>query len=724
MDYNTDRAITNIEDDLLGRASFSKQLGQAIYEYKGKDSLVIGLFGRWGTGKTSVINMSFQTIEQLAQDDEKKPLLVRFAPWNYSDKDNLIFLFFNELKAKVDADDSDKMRNKVGKALADYSGVFEAASLIPYVGSILAPILKSTAKAGGEYLAQGSDLDSLRKKLEKALLEVDRKIIVLIDDIDRLSNSQIRDIFQLVKQVADLPNIIYILAMDREVVKRALAEVHNTDGNEYLEKIIQIPFELPELSKVKLHSIFFNKLDGVIKNISDEIVWNQQYWNKVFSNCISPYLETLRDVNRVINTFQFRYSMLYQETAFEDMIALTTLEVLCPELYKWISGNKEAVCGGMMHGFLSGNKKADEYRKQYIAEFKELGVNPEIAIKSIAAIFPVFAKDVNENFYGYYQDTNIREQMRAAHEDRFDLYFMLDLDSVKVPRGIVNACVNELSGEDLEKVILGINEKGNIIYFLDELKSLIQRIPYERLAVIASALFNVQDMLCGQTSRAIFTISAKDCTEYCILDILARMNSDDERFRVIQNAVQKVSLEGVSLVAQFINRIELAYGRLAAENENKENQIITLEQLQELEKDYISWINKIDSVDELIQSPGFNMTFYLWECLDAESARHFMDDVLKDEVKTLRFIASMAGKWTGTTGAGWTIHPNNYNKYITEEKVYELVQSVVNDNFDAFTDDEKIKLASFFLNYKKHEMSHVTEEEAKKQVDMWNETAK
>ncbi len=132
----------------------------------------------------------------------------------------------------------------IGKALADYSGVFEAASLIPYVGSILAPILKSTAKAGGEYLAQGSDLDSLRKKLEKALLEVDRKIIVLIDDIDRLLNSQIRDIFQLVKQVADLPNIIYILAMDREVVKRALAEIHNADGNESLEKIIQIPGKL------------------------------------------------------------------------------------------------------------------------------------------------------------------------------------------------------------------------------------------------------------------------------------------------------------------------------------------------------------------------------------------------------------------------------------------------------------------------------------------------
>ena len=94
MDYNTDKAIENCDQDLLGRASFSRQLGKAIYEYKGKDSLVIGLFGKWGTGKTSVINMALQEIAQLSVENADKPLVMKFAPWNYSDKDNLIGLFF------------------------------------------------------------------------------------------------------------------------------------------------------------------------------------------------------------------------------------------------------------------------------------------------------------------------------------------------------------------------------------------------------------------------------------------------------------------------------------------------------------------------------------------------------------------------------------------------------------------------------------------------------
>ena len=228
------------------------------------------------------------------------------------------------------------MRN-LRRALNDYSGAFDALSFIPVVGSgVAAVVLKTIAQAKGADLMERADLDENRRILENALITVDKKIIVVIDDIDRLTNSQIRDIFQLVKQVADFPNVIYVLAMDREVVRSALTEVHNMDGNEYLEKIIQVPLELPELRKSRLHDIFFTKLDQITNNLPDKVVWDKSYWSNVFKNCIEPYINTLRDVNRVINTFQFRYEMLYQETSFEDMVGITALEVLEPELYKWI----------------------------------------------------------------------------------------------------------------------------------------------------------------------------------------------------------------------------------------------------------------------------------------------------------------------------------------------------------------------------------------------------
>ena len=257
MNYSTDRPIETGEQDLLGRASFSEQLGKAIYEYNGKDGLVIGLFGKWGTGKTSVINMAVNEITELAKDDENKPIIMKFAPWNYSDKDNLISMFFQSLKNKINVQDNEELKNKVGKALSDYAGAFDALSLVPVIGSGVAAILKTLAQAKGAELMECADLDMTRRILEDALIQAEKKIIIVIDDIDRLANSQIRDVFQLVKQVADFPNVIYLLAMDREVVRRALTDVHNIDGNEYLEKIIQVPFELPELKKSKLHNIFY-----------------------------------------------------------------------------------------------------------------------------------------------------------------------------------------------------------------------------------------------------------------------------------------------------------------------------------------------------------------------------------------------------------------------------------------------------------------------------------
>ena len=540
MNYSTDRPIDTCEQDLLGRASFSKQLGRAIYDYNGKDGLVIGLYGKWGSGKTSVINMAVNEMITLAKQENNMPLVMKFAPWNYSDKDNLISIFFQSLKNKIELQDNEELKKEVGKALNDYAGAFDALSLIPIVGSGVAAILKTVAQAQGTNLMQGADLEKTKELLESALVEVNKKIVIIIDDIDRLTNSQIRDVFQLVKQVADFPNIIYILAMDREVVRRALQEVHNVDGNEYLQKIIQVPFEIPELRKSKLNSIFFSRLDEVVKEISDKIKWDDMYWKDVFQNCIEPYINTLRDVNRVINTFQFKYGAMYEETAFEDMIGITTIEVLDPELYKWIGNNKEAVCGGFFHG-LSFDKSDKDYRKKYSEEFLSLEINPDRAIRCIAAMFPMFANDVNEKGFEYFSSSDIRSKMRAAHKERFELYFMYDLDDIRIPRNIINACIYKLDTESIRNHLDKINKQGNIIYFLDEVRSLINNIPYKRLGLIASIFLEMQGNFHGQNSKSIVTISANDITERCIDDMINRLKTEAERFKIIYTAVKNLN---------------------------------------------------------------------------------------------------------------------------------------------------------------------------------------
>lgn len=721
MNYSTDRPIDTCEQDLLGRASFSKQLGRAIYDYNGKDGLVIGLYGKWGSGKTSVINMAVNEMITLAKQENNMPLVMKFAPWNYSDKDNLISIFFQSLKNKIELQDNEELKKEVGKALNDYAGAFDALSLIPIVGSGVAAILKTVAQAQGTNLMQGADLEKTKELLESALVEVNKKIVIIIDDIDRLTNSQIRDVFQLVKQVADFPNIIYILAMDREVVRRALQEVHNVDGNEYLQKIIQVPFEIPELRKSKLNSIFFSRLDEVVKEISDKIKWDDMYWKDVFQNCIEPYINTLRDVNRVINTFQFKYGAMYEETAFEDMIGITTIEVLDPELYKWIGNNKEAVCGGFFHG-LSFDKSDKDYRKKYSEEFLSLEINPDRAIRCIAAMFPMFANDVNEKGFEYFSSSDIRSKMRAAHKEKFELYFMYDLDDIRIPRNIINACIYKLDTESIRNHLDKINKQGNIIYFLDEVRSLINNIPYKRLGLIASIFLEMQGNFHGQNSKSIFTISANDIAERCIDDMINRLKTEAERFKIIYTAVKNLNSLNLGTMARRINRIELAYGRLAGKSEKEEGKIISLNHLREIEELYVSRIHDIVKKIPFVNIKGFKFVFYLWKSFEKEGAKNYINKMFEDDVNKIRFVCILADKWNGTNGCGWSFNPKTYSEYISDEEIFNLIQDYDKSMLQIFSREEQIKMASFVLRYGKNEMFDVHEQEAMKLIEEWKDS--
>lgn len=718
MNYNSDKPIKTSEQDLLGRTTFSRQLGEAINSYDGKDGLVLGLFGKWGTGKTSILNMVVKEINCLSESDDDRPIIVNFSPWNYTDKDNLISLFFRVLKNKLDMDKYEEIRKEIGKALTDYSDALDALSLVPLVGSGLAAILKTLAKAQGAELAKDVNIETTKENLEMVLSGINQKIIVVIDDIDRLTNTQIRDIFQLVKQVGNFPNIIYVLSMDRDVVCRALETVHNINGAEYLEKIIQIPFEIPALLKPRLCEIFLTKLEGIVKSISDNTNIDKSYWSEVFANCIEPYIKTLRDVNRVINTFQFRYKILYEETAFEDMVALTTIEVLEPKLYQWIIRHKDLLCSTYSHSFSALSRNKSDYRKSIIDELEKIGINANTGIKFLTTLFPVFADDMDEHSVGYIL-SNIRESMRVAQEERFDSYFMFDLGGIPVSRYTINTYINQLNLDDLIDTITEINNNGNIEYFIDELRSLVNTIPYDRLGLLSSVILN--KLYIFSSNSGFFSLSVYSKAEFLVYDIMSRFNNENERYNLIKRVLENINKEQLGTLASFINRIELSHGRLAGKEEHIEKQLITLQHLIDIESIYVSKINEITESEVIIDIRDFYMAFYLWECLDKDRARIYLSNILKKDINKFKFICAIARRWTSANDAGWYFSVDKLSTYISTDIVFEKVQEISKEDLAMFTLEDKIKLASFVLTYDKSESYRVDEEEAMKLVNDWTD---
>ena len=718
MNYNSDKAIESSEQDLLGRVTFSKQLGEAIYKYDGKDGLVLGVFGKWGTGKTSILNMVVNEINYLSDNDDNSPIIVKFSPWNYSDKDNLISLFFRVLKNRLDMDKYEGTRKKIGKALTDYSDALDALAFVPMFGSGLAAILKTIAKAQGAELSKNVDIDTTKEHLETVLGDTNQKIIVIIDDIDRLTNTQIRDIFQLVKQVGNFPNIIYVLSMDRDVVCSALESVHNINGAEYLEKIVQIPFEIPALLNSRLREIFLTNLMNTVETISENPKIEQSYWSEVFINCIEPYINTLRDVNRVINTFQFRYKILQKETAFEDMVALTTIEVLEPKLYQWIGRNKDLLLGTYSHNFSALFRNKDDYRKSICEELKKIGINTDIGIKFLATLFPVFAKDIDERDYRY-TESNIRETMRVAQEERFNSYFLFDLEEIPISRYIINNCINTLNLDELINVVSKINDAGNIEYFIDELKSLVDKIPNKRLGLLSSVILNTLHKF-SQDSQ-FFMLSAYTKAEFLVYDIMSKINDEDERYNLIKSLLENINIEQLGTLASFINRIELSHGRLAGKEESIEKQLITLQHLIDIEAVYVSKIYEITQSEVIIDIRDFHMAFYLWECLDRDRARTYLNNILKEDDNILKFICAIASKWTSGNDAGWYYSLDKVSNYISVDIVYEKIKEISKEDLVMFRLEDQIKLASFVLSYGKSESYRVDEKEAMEHISNWKD---
>ena len=253
--FKPDQPIKTFKEDILGRCPFAQSLGNAILSYREKDSIVIGLFGAWGSGKTSIINMALEHIDIVLKNkaDDKKPIIVRFNPWNYSDQNQLVTQFFRQLSVVLRRPDYASDAKKAGERLETYSKFFEPLALIPTVGlfaSILSKLFKnigSATKSWGDL--KSNDLNAIKEELNELLRKQPYKIIVVIDDIDRLNNTEIRQIFQLIKSLGDFPNTIYLLSFAKNVVIEALSKVQEGSGVEYLEKVVQIPFEIPLISK-------------------------------------------------------------------------------------------------------------------------------------------------------------------------------------------------------------------------------------------------------------------------------------------------------------------------------------------------------------------------------------------------------------------------------------------------------------------------------------------
>lgn len=725
--YNTDKPIKDINEDLLDRGNFANHLAKAILRFDSKDNFVIGLYGKWGTGKTSIINMMIHEIkkETLCWSYEEKPIVFKFEPWNFSDNENLITQFFRILRKQIDLKENSKMKQHIGKFLEEYSETIGMAVDIPKIG-LFAKILQKTMSLIGKNINEkysNAGIDDAKDKLTTALENQKQKIIVIIDDIDRLSNNQIRMIFQLVKQVGGFPNITYILSMDKEVVVRALEDMQKCDGSEYLEKIVQIPFKVPELDKEKVSQIFLDRLEQIIQSNGNHEI-DMEYWGCVFKGCIEPYIKTIRDVNRVTNAFHVKYTLLSEEVDFSDLVAITTLEIMQPFIFSWILENKSLITGGSY--IYNGGSYAErkDVKTTYVELFEKENVDGELAVRAIATLFPKFGKKVEHN-YELIRESSLRGKMRIASENKFDLYFNLNIESVEISQTIINESIYRLNENELQQLLLDLEERGKSLTYLEEIHGKINDIPYERIAMFLNVLYKNKKKLRGEKIGFLMFVTTENLADQCIQDLMGRLETTKERFDIYNSLLEKADILLIEGMCADINRIELGYARLAGKETNEKLQILSLDELMIIERKYAECMNKLALEDTIFEAESLLFVEYLWRNFAKEDCNMYFVKKIQNDINKLKLVCKLGTSWIGTEGKGWSFDKKNYEEYVSEDDVYDLIENYDKTRLQKnFTSEEILKLAFFVLNRGMGELDHVSEKEAKELVGKWQKAAK
>jgi hypothetical protein len=406
-----DNPIQRVEDDRLGRASVASSFAKHVLALDAKEGLVVGVLGPWGSGKTSFINLA--RCEFMNAD---VPVL-DFNPWMFSGVQQLVEAFFVELAAQLRISPG---LAAVGEDLQQYGEALSGISWLPVVGPWIARG-RDLSKVVGQILQRRKEgVGGRRAKVQKALRGLAKPVIVVVDDIDRLSTSEIRDVFKLVRLTASFPNIIYLVAFDRARVETALAE-QGVPGRDYLEKILQVAMDLPAIPDRVLVGQIFSEMDRALDAIDNLGQLDGQLWPDVFMEIIKPMIKNMRDVRRYAAAIHGCARALPGQIALSDVLALEAIRVFLPDVFALVSTSVDALT--TTSGSLTESREhSAELKVRIESMISKAGAHGDAIRAMVKRLFPAALRHIENNHYGSEWKNQWLRERRVAHEDILRLY--------------------------------------------------------------------------------------------------------------------------------------------------------------------------------------------------------------------------------------------------------------------------------------------------------------
>lgn len=444
------------QDDRLGHRHFAERLAASVRRLQVPSGYVIGLQGAWGSGKSTALNFvkSFLAKHEQENPDEPHPLrVVDFRPMMIGGHQDLVEAFIKVLAEALR--DGKEGRRRRGRLFRD--AVRTAKDPVLTATAALATawsggVAGTAAKAAGStasgmmdrWLAEPS-LQSAYELLRGRIAESGERHLVVIDDIDRLEGAEIRTVMQMVKTVGKLPNVVYLLAYDRDIVRRAFGADDGAGADprrpSFMEKIVQHELDLPAPS-----------LSALLRMLDAELTFMESApdpglrWHTIVRSGLHRWIRYPRDVARLANALRFSWAALRGEIDTHDLIAMEGLRLFDTVSFEWVRNNRSFLLGGRL-GDWREHDADSPVGAALRAQVPEDGQSDRLEV--LATLFPQRGEAIRGKAFSSGWESHVDRAVRRgiATEAGYDTYFALHLPDGTVSRSYVEATMLELDDE-------------------------------------------------------------------------------------------------------------------------------------------------------------------------------------------------------------------------------------------------------------------------------------
>ncbi len=693
-----DKPLTEIKDDRLGFASYSEYLAQVIARQCPNSGLVMAICGEWGTGKSTLINFMLRSLDRLPTSE--RPQVIHFNPWLFSGESDLTRRFFEQLEGTFKK--WGKTFKTLRSAVADYGEVVEKAPL-PYAGFAgIVRIMRPKAK----------DVVALKEAVAALLLKEPRRILIVVDDVDRLTAEEVRQLFRVIKAVADFPNTTYLLAFDRPMVIKALEHEQGTDGEAYLEKIVQATFNVPRVEPSALHRILFEGLDRLLDGAPNER-FDQTRWGNIFHEGMKHYLETPRDVTRLVNVLSITYPPLKDEVNPVDFFALETLRLFCPDAYSTMRDKPEQFTGVEHLGFLGDSEKktTEAFHNDWLGRIPR--ADQEAVKRFMIRLFPRLEGIWGGMNYGSDFMPTWRKALRVCSPSRCPVYFQYSLPSGYVSNQELEAAL-KLMGDPsaFGKLLLKLSRERNpsgtsrLRTFLEILTDYSEKdIPTSAIVPLLTALLTVGDQLLLECDdrQGFSEFGGNELRIHRLLWPLLRRVSREERFEALRTAFTQG--RAAVLMADIVTVLGGQHGMYGEEKpQPQEEQLVAQEHVGELEKLAVERIREAAEAGSLLESPLFTRTMNCWATWAGEDEPRKWVQTLTATDKGLALFISKYGNYTtihafsdSVARRRFRLNPAWLKKFLDPASAIDRVRALATN--PSFPEPIKLAMAQYAKEY-------------------------